>query len=101
MSWKAVEMQIALPRTHDAGRVQEQMQQRSQFMQDILAQAHLQSEEIKKRTVSDLNEGENLRNRLRDRPRPTSNEALKTTIPAEEKRSVEHPYLGRRIDING
>ena len=29
MSLKAIELQVALPRTHDAGKMQEQIQQRS------------------------------------------------------------------------
>lgn len=46
MSLKAIELQVALPRTHDAGRVQEQLQQRSQITQD-LATREMQKE-IKK-----------------------------------------------------
>lgn len=35
MSLKAIELQVALPRTHDAGKVQEQLHQRSQITQDL------------------------------------------------------------------
>ena len=35
MSLKAIEMQVTLPRTLDAGKIQEQMQQRGQNMINI------------------------------------------------------------------
>ena len=39
MGWKAVELQVALPRTQDVGKLQEQLQQRAQETQDRLADA--------------------------------------------------------------
>lgn len=50
MSLKAIELQVALPRTHDAGRVQEQLQQRSQITQD-LATREMQKEIKKQETT--------------------------------------------------
>lgn len=103
MSWKAVEMQVALPRTQDAGRIQEQIQQRGQFMQDVISQAQLQSEETKRRTVSDLDQGYKLKNDEREKAKSKSN--LKSTSKKSKQPDyqmrVEHPYLGKRIDFNG
>lgn len=50
MSLKAIEMQVALPRTYDAGKIQEQQDQRGQLMNNHALQATLQ-EELKKGQV--------------------------------------------------
>ena len=55
MSLKAIEMQVALPRTLDAGKIQEQMQQRSQNMIHIANDA-VQHESEKKRNSVIKNE---------------------------------------------
>ena len=51
MSLKAIEMQVALPRTLDAGKIQEQMQQRGQNMINIANDA-VQNESEKNVIVS-------------------------------------------------
>ncbi|WP_440895333.1 hypothetical protein ACS127_12270 [Amphibacillus sp. Q70] len=103
MSWKAVEMQVALPRTQDAGRIQEQIQQRGRFMQDVISQTQLQSEEIKRRTVSDLEQGYKLKNDQRKKEKSKSNlkSTAKKSTQSEYQMKVEHPYLGKSIDFNG
>ena len=55
MSLKAIEMQVALPRTLDVGKIQEQMQQRSQNMIHIANDA-VQHESEKKRNSVIKNE---------------------------------------------
>lgn len=102
MSWKAVEMQIALPRTQDAGRIQEQIQQRGQFMQDLITREQLQSEETKRRTVNDLEQKANIANQ-NDPKGLFANEQTDgkhTKASAKMNRAI-HPYLGKRIDFNG
>ena len=51
MSLKAIEMQIALPRTHDAGKIQEQLQQRGQHLQEHAAQSVTKEDDLKRKTV--------------------------------------------------
>ncbi|MBU5594985.1 hypothetical protein KQI76_07385 [Amphibacillus sp. MSJ-3] len=102
MSWKAVEMQVALPRTQDAGRIQEQIQQRGQFMQDIISQAQLQSEETKRRTISDLERSYQLKNDKanKEKSKHDGKPISKKDKQTEYQMKVDHPYLGKRIDIN-
>lgn len=103
MSWKAVELQVALPRTQDVGRIQEQIQQRGQFMQEVIAQAQQQSEEMKRRTVANLEEGHKLNNDAKESNQEKKQNQLtnQSDHESENKIKVQHPYLGTRIDING
>lgn len=48
MSLKAIEMQVALPRTHDAGKLLEQMQQRGQLQHDLASESVKREEEKRK-----------------------------------------------------
>lgn len=103
MSWRSVELQVALPRTQDVGRIQEQIQQRGQFMQEVIAQAQQQAEEMKRRSVTNLEEGHKLSNDGKDSNKGNqpdqSNEHADSM--SEPKIKIQHPYLGTRIDING
>lgn len=103
MGWRSIELQVALPRTQDVGRIQEQFQQRGQFMQEVIAQAQQQAEELKRRSVSNLEEGHKLRNDKKESNQDHQLDQL-TDQPnheAEYKVKIQHPYLGTRIDING
>ncbi|MEM5593571.1 hypothetical protein AAHH67_20555 [Niallia circulans] len=51
MSLKALEMQVALPRTYDAGKLQEQQDQKHQQMYTFAAQETGKEEERKRTTV--------------------------------------------------
>lgn len=99
MSWKAVEMQVGLPRTQDAGKIQEQLQQRGQFMQDMLASAQVQSDEVKRKTVNELEQKKQVKN---DKQKQQEEEKQPHSHLAKTHGNTpEHPYLGKKIDING
>jgi len=103
MSWKAVEMQVALPRTQDASRIQEQLQQRGQFMQNVLANQQLAEDEVKRKTVNDLNQKANISNN-EEKKHPNDSEKSQdnnTTKTEAELQAIKHPFLGKQIDING
>jgi hypothetical protein len=101
MSLKAVEMQIALPRTMDAGQLQDQLQQRGQSVQNYLSQEQLREEEVRRNRVNILNETEGKISR--DVTQSSSD------VPPQQKKSknkhsnqaLHHPFLGARIDFNG
>lgn len=103
VSWKAVEMQVALPRTQDVGRIQEQIQQRGQFMQDVISHAQLQAEQTQRQTVTHLNEGHKINND--EKEESEKNEKAKKRSNkrkrSDQKPTIQHPYLGTKIDING
>lgn len=101
MSWKAIDMQIALPRTHDAGRIQEQIQQRGQFIQDMLVTEHIKSEEIKRRAVNELHQKDHLTNQSEHKSQTNQQTSQAKHVKEEDLVSqIRHPYLGNKIDFN-
>lgn len=98
MSWKAVEMQVALPRVQDASKIQEQIQQRGQFLQDTIVQSQYVQEEIRRKTVNQSAENAKLRNDENKKKQAISASSKKKNQPPQSK--IPHPYLGGRIDIN-
>ncbi|MGN1386545.1 MAG: hypothetical protein ACI4XS_08085 [Bacillus sp. (in: firmicutes)] len=51
MSLKAIELQVALPRTHDAGKLQEQIQQKGKLTHDFSAREMQKEVEKQEKTV--------------------------------------------------
>ncbi|WP_335870742.1 hypothetical protein [Bacillus sp. 2205SS5-2] len=99
MSLKALEMQIALPKTFEAGKVVEQHQQQGQIMQ-----SQLQEEERKKL--------EQNRKRVNENQAPshisTHSEGMKEQAESHEQAreeeavdAIPHPFKGQQIDLSG
>ncbi len=103
MSFRAIEMQIALPRTQDLGQIQDQLQQRGQVVQHHLAYAQLQEEKIKRKKVSDLQQKEDGKIKDGDTKQQTSlySGVRKQKDKSNRSNYYHHPYLGNRIDTNG
>lgn len=100
MSWKSIEMQVALPRTQDMGKIQELLQSRSTQQQEMITASQLQSEELKRTTVNQMGHksevilrDEEKTKRERERKRGQNNQSRDTMD--------NHPYLGKRIDLKG
>jgi len=55
VSWKAVDMQVALPRTQDASQLQEQRSKQHQRFQESLAHTQLKQEVINRKPVNSMN----------------------------------------------
>ncbi|PKR78647.1 hypothetical protein CEY16_02505 [Halalkalibacillus sediminis] len=100
MSWKGVEMQVALPRTQDAGQLQDQLQQRGQLTQDQLAQAQLKQLEAKRKSVLETNEKDDV-NIHEEEGKETLETSQNKRKTKEEEEIVDHPFLGKHIDYSG
>ncbi|WP_058307789.1 hypothetical protein [Gracilibacillus massiliensis] len=101
MSWKAVEMQVALPRTQDAGKIQDQMQQQGRIDQNQLAQTLAKDELRKRKQVLEQEASEKLKNDKKKsgfKEQETSRFTAKTN---QQHQQYKHPYLGNRVDFNG
>lgn len=104
MSLKAIEMQVALPRTHDAGKIQEQFQQRSQISHD-LASREMQKE-VEKHEKSVLKNSQKDKLSLK---KDDSSDFDEQNHAREEKKKNKkdpeikhvHPYKGNAIDFSG
>lgn len=105
MSLKPVELQIAIPRTQDAGTMQSQMQQKQLTEQVQLANdASKATEEDRKRNAK-LNEASH----SQIRPDEEKSNHEQGRQPADKRnrsesgengKKAEHPYKGQHIDIS-
>lgn len=97
MSWKAVEMQIALPRTQEAGRIQQQLQQQPQTEQQQLTEQINGQDKQKRTQVQKQADSE------RVKQNDVSSEQMifgeDRNESANEIIQLPHPYLGHTIDI--
>ncbi|MEW9108616.1 hypothetical protein ACQCT6_08865 [Cytobacillus gottheilii] len=102
MSLKAIEMQVALPRTQDAGKLQEQLQQRGQVMQDIASQAALKEEERKRTSVIANSDANSVSLTDKDQKGQQQQEQSERKHQKKDQTVKEsHPYKGKLIDYSG
>lgn len=104
VSWKSVEMQVALPRTQDAGQLQEQLSKQNQRFQETLAQHQLKDEIIKRRQVREFEETVGKKIMREDADAQGKNQAKdqqnQQKAKEETKKNLTHPYLGQHIDLS-
>lgn len=101
MSLKSIELQIAIPKTFDAGKLAEQKQQRIQVMQD---QANLQTEkqaEKDKETVLETEHYEKIKEEQERQQQEERRKKEETERIEEGKKSTKHPYKGSFVDFSG
>lgn len=104
MSLKAIEMQIALPRTQDAGKIQEQLQQRGQHLQEHAAQRVTKEDELKRKTVIKNNQKQEARlNKDDGSTNPNQEQSHPDKKENSENQHIQqnHPYKGKVIDYSG
>lgn len=98
MSLKGIELQIAIPKTFDAGKVAEQKQQQSQLNQD-LANALTERQAVKnKETVL---EAEKFAKTDADKENSEDDQAQdEKRRNHKEKEKAIHPYKGSFVDFS-
>ncbi|MFA9558058.1 hypothetical protein ACERII_12180 [Evansella sp. AB-rgal1] len=101
---RSIEMQVALPRTQTAGKLQDQLQQRAALMQNQLSQKQLEENDRIKRTVSHLEKSEKKRlNNDDEQSRGQGKRMFKNNgkeISIKEDTDA-HPFKGKSLDIKG
>nr|WP_136604730.1 hypothetical protein [Paenibacillus dokdonensis] len=103
MSMKAVEMQIAIPRTTEAGKIQNDVHHRSSQEQQFLAGQQLkESQELRQRSTG-IDETANAA--VRDdgnqhSSRKDESHPHRTKQEPEEHHDAEHPYKGHHLDVS-
>jgi len=105
VSWKSVELQVALPRTQDAGQLQEQMSKQNQRFQETLTQHQLREEIIKRRQVREFEEtmGKKVMPDEKNEQQQKSHDDQddqKSTKDEKQTPTITHPYLGQHIDFS-
>ncbi|MEN1966849.1 hypothetical protein WMZ97_02125 [Lentibacillus sp. N15] len=93
MSWKSVEMQVALPRTVDAGKIQEQMHKQPQHVQESAAVIGQKQIDQKRKQVNKFEKsGKSKRYADPSETKP---------MDSQHTKDEDHPYLGTNIDFSG
>lgn len=103
MSLRAIEMQVALPRTYDAGKLQEQQDQKHQQMYSIASQ-EAGKEEVRKRTTVIKGEGKGKVTSHKKKDKQVfgqQNSEEEIELDEIESRQTIHPYKGQSIDFSG
>jgi hypothetical protein len=103
MTLKAIEMQVALPRTFDAGKIQHQMQHQGQVLNENASQM-VHKDAIKKRQTVIQNTGkqnialkkESEKHGKHGKKRNKNQQSDKEELP-----NKTHPYKGKSIDFSG
>ncbi|MFB1081085.1 RNA polymerase subunit sigma [Jeotgalibacillus sp. JSM ZJ347] len=103
MSLKLVELQVAIPKTVDAGKIADHQQQQSMVNQSHLA-AIAEKERLRKlETVNHFEKSEKAKEK-REREKGTKDHT-ENNMSAELQQSAlpeeRHPFKGRRVDFSG
>lgn len=104
MSLKSIELQVAIPRSQDAGKMQEQMMRQGQQFQETLTQQQLRQQLLNRTKVQTTEDIE--KKKIKDEENSDANEQEEqgTSEDAEQnqtEKSIEHPYLGTKVDFSG
>lgn len=104
MSLKSVEMQLAIPRTNDAGMVQNQLSHKPVHDQAALAAGTVQQADQLRKKAAKVEES--VSKKIRDEAGNPRGKQLKATYPGSKsskkqaEEPVEHPYKGHHIDFS-
>ncbi|MDF2039739.1 hypothetical protein P2R12_22625 [Cytobacillus oceanisediminis] len=103
MSLKSIELQIALPRTFDAGKIQDQLQQRGQTISGLAAESTLENAEKQRTTVikHEQKQNVNLGNDDRESQKEAGGHDRKENQKKDSNDKQNHPYKGKVIDYSG
>ncbi|WP_150267713.1 hypothetical protein [Paenibacillus tepidiphilus] len=101
MSMKPVELQIALPRTTDAGKVQNDLQQRPLITQQQISAEGIKQAQQSARRSAEIDEPADAKLHSREgRSRQPHQQAEAKAEREEDVHEAEHPYKGHRIDLS-
>lgn len=105
MGLKSIELQVAIPRSQDAGKMQEQLSRQGQQFQETLTQQQL-SEEVIKRQRTNRQEEVLKRDVDKDeekaKKREQNKHEAKNKLEKQKRlQEIKHPYLGSKIDWSG
>lgn len=104
MSLKSIELQVALPRTIEAGRIQDQLTQKSNHDQQQLALMNQSEQELNRtRSTPLIATHEYLglhQNSKREQSPKERQKAQKDKRNVQAPKNAEHPYSGKHIDLS-
>ncbi|HZG15107.1 MAG TPA: hypothetical protein VE710_08825 [Candidatus Bathyarchaeia archaeon] len=106
MSLKAVELQIALPRTQEAGKIQEQIQYRQTHEQQAAIDQRNEQDQAMRQRTTNINETD--KGQIRDKQERQKNREQDQGEQKQQQRQDGHgqgyqmrdPFRGRHVDIS-
>lgn len=103
MSLKSIEMQVAIPRTQDASKMQEQLNRQGQQFQETLTEKQLKEEQLKRQQVNKYDDVE--KRDISDDEEQTQQQEQEKKQKKQQKmenqaHKTNHPYIGNRIDFS-
>lgn len=102
MSFKSIELQVALPRSTDAGKIQDQMSKEGQRFQESLAQSQVKQDVKKRKTVNKFDKlGKSTIKDEESASKKNNGHHDRHDNDTDLEPTIEHPYLGSKIDFNG
>ncbi|MGG3279686.1 hypothetical protein [Paenibacillus solani] len=102
MSMKSVEMQIAVPRTHEAGKVHNEFQQRPMNDQALLAGEQLKNSRADAQRSSEVSETAETAVRDDGSRQSSGKQQDGGEAKSDEmmEHPAEHPYKGKNFDVS-
>ncbi len=104
MSLKTIELQVALPRTFDAGRLQEQAAQKSnvdQHQNAMQSQSEQELNRTKSAPIISTNESLAIyENPERSKPPKKDRENKEKKDEEQHHAEAQHPYKGKHVDLS-
>ncbi|MBR7552915.1 hypothetical protein ACFFJI_06640 [Allobacillus sp. GCM10007491] len=102
MSWKGIELQVALPRVQENSQLQDQLQQRGKQSQNFLGQSHLEEAEKMRKSVLKSEQKDQVQ--IHRDADDSHSDQQSTEHHRKRQRSdavkLNHPYLGKKIDYS-
>lgn len=100
MGLKSIEMQVAIPRSQDAGKMQDDLSRQGQRFQERITEEQLRAE-VRQRSRTERQEKTLKRNINDNKNNQNHHEPSGKKQKKKKKQSIQHPYLGRQIDWSG
>lgn len=102
MGLKSIELQVAIPRSQDAGKMQEQLTRQGQQFQETLTQQQLKDEIVKRTKINRFDEVDQRKVDDKDKQNHDESEQQQSKKKKQKRKGKEkysnHPYLGAHID---
>src|SRR5690625_3545597 len=101
MGFKSIELQVAIPRSQDAGKMQEQMMRQGQQFQETLTQQQLREQVLNRTKVQTAEDVEKKKIKDEEDSKQQQQQEGNEKENKEKEKSIVHPYLGTKIDFSG
>ena len=105
MTLRPIEMQSSMPRSQTVGKIQDQLQQRGQNMQEQIATDQKKLEEQKRKQVNETDQTDNSKlepdKEEKRKHKDEEQQQRKKKKQEAKKEDIPHPYKGKFIDFSG